>query len=157
MLYPTFREACVALHLIEDDRKLGRCFAEARLFATGANLRRLFVTSLLQGQLNNPLALWERYCSNICDDLANRLLNILGDDFTSQILNQASYYTFKSSVTIQKSCICLVVIQLPWVATLRRFPLWSKGAAELILSVSLSDNHFFGQACAYSDSPTACV
>ena len=89
ILYPTFREACVALHLVEDDREWGRCFAEANLFATGTNLRRLFLTALLQGQLNNPLALWERCCNDTCNDLANRLLSILGDGFASQIFNQA--------------------------------------------------------------------
>ncbi|CEI95748.1 hypothetical protein RMCBS344292_09927 [Rhizopus microsporus] len=89
ILYPTFRKACVALHLVEDDREWDRCFAEARRFATGANLRRLFVTALLQSQLNNPLALWEHYCSDMCDDIAKRLLNLLADNFTSHILNQA--------------------------------------------------------------------
>ncbi|CEG72552.1 hypothetical protein RMATCC62417_08095 [Rhizopus microsporus] len=89
ILYPTFREACVVLHLIGDDREWDRCFAGARLFATGANLRQLFLTALLQGQLNNPLTLWERYCSDICDELANKFLSILGDDVAFQILNQA--------------------------------------------------------------------
>ncbi|CEG82840.1 hypothetical protein RMATCC62417_16838 [Rhizopus microsporus] len=88
VLYPTFREACMVLHLVQDDREWDRCFAEARLFATGRELRRLFVTALLQAQLSNPLALWERYCSDICDDISNRLINLLGDHFTTQLLQQ---------------------------------------------------------------------
>ncbi|KAG1176165.1 hypothetical protein G6F70_002977 [Rhizopus microsporus] len=36
--YPTFRVACLVLHLVQDDREWDRCFAEARLFATGREL-----------------------------------------------------------------------------------------------------------------------
>lgn len=88
VLYATFREACVALHLIEDDREWDRCFAEARLFATGYNLRRLFVTALLQGQLSNPSGFWNGYRDNMCYDLSHRILSLLEDDFAAQLLNQ---------------------------------------------------------------------
>jgi hypothetical protein len=78
----------VALHLIQDNREWDQCFAEARLFATGRELRRLFITALLQAQLSNTLTLWKRHCIDICDDLSNRLINLLGDHFTTQLLPQ---------------------------------------------------------------------
>ena len=66
-------QACLKLHLIEDDQEWNHCFNEAVMFSTGSSLRNLFVTALTFGQLIDPALLWEEYCVNIFDDLAHKL------------------------------------------------------------------------------------
>ena len=73
MKYETFKQACLMLHLIEDDREWQYCFTEAAMFSSGAALRDLFVTALTFGQLIDPVELWEEFCQSICDDLHHKL------------------------------------------------------------------------------------
>ena len=72
-LYPTFQAACVALGLLEDDREWIDCLTEASVFATGSQLRTLFVTALVYGPVADPRALWDRFATSICDDLPRLL------------------------------------------------------------------------------------
>lgn len=76
-MYSTFKEVCVVLHLMEDDKEWDRYFAKVKLFPTGASLRRVFVTALPQGQIGNSFALWQRYYLDMYDDLPSRVLNLL--------------------------------------------------------------------------------
>ena len=69
VLYPTFRAACIALGLLDDDGEWFQYFNESKHFSTSRALRSLFVTTLINGDLSEPLKLWERFCSDICDDL----------------------------------------------------------------------------------------
>ena len=48
-LHTSFRHACVALGLLQDDREWFQCFEEAILFATGGILRTLFATAVIHG------------------------------------------------------------------------------------------------------------
>lgn len=81
------------MHLIEDDQEWFKCFSEAVEFVSGSSLRSLFVSALLFQELNEPKALWDRFCLNICDDLDVRiaqlgLLNQLCSDDTSNAFHQ---------------------------------------------------------------------
>jgi hypothetical protein len=69
----TFREACVAAGLLEDDRHWILCFEEASLWQTGRHLRDLFILCLLHGDISQPITLWERFRYIICDDLPRRM------------------------------------------------------------------------------------
>ena len=69
VVHPTFKVACIAYGLLEDDEEWARCFEEAAQFSSGKSLRTLFATALLFGDVTNPLNLWERFCTSICDDL----------------------------------------------------------------------------------------
>ena len=70
--YSSFREACVALGLLEDDRHWIMCFEEAQGWRTGRSLRDLFILVLLNGDVSDPAALWDRFRHSLCDDLARR-------------------------------------------------------------------------------------
>jgi hypothetical protein len=72
-LLPTFKAACQAMGLLEDDREWMLTFEEAAAIKTGAALRSLFVVALLHGSLAEPKALWEQFRAAICDDLPHRL------------------------------------------------------------------------------------
>lgn len=72
--YNTFREACLARGLLEDDGEWRRCLREASGMQIGACLRSLFVTILLFCIPYQPDLLWMEFRSSICDDLRRRLL-----------------------------------------------------------------------------------
>jgi hypothetical protein len=71
--HPTFKEACIARGLLEDDSEWHQCLAEAKDMQMGGQLRRLFVTILCDCFPTNPRALWDDFKSYLCDDLANYL------------------------------------------------------------------------------------
>src|SRR5216684_6834626 len=69
VLHPTFREACIAQGLLEDDNKWHQCLEEAKHMAVGRQMCHLFVTILKDCTLANPRALWDTFWQDICDDL----------------------------------------------------------------------------------------
>lgn len=73
VIYPTFRDACLARGLLEDDGEWRTCLQEAAVMQTGARLRQLFATLLLFCHPVSPEALWSDFRHHICDDLWHRL------------------------------------------------------------------------------------
>ena len=71
--HPTFRAACLAAGLLEDDNRWVSCFTDAAVWQTGYALRRLFVTALLHGDVVSPITLWEQFAEKICDDLPHKI------------------------------------------------------------------------------------
>jgi len=69
VLYPTFREACIAYGLTEDDNEWRQCLEEAKHMAVGRQMRHLFVTILKECNPADPRALWDSFWQDICDDL----------------------------------------------------------------------------------------
>ena len=69
VVHPTFREACIAYGLTEDDNEWHQCLAEAKHMAVGRQMRHLFVTILKDCNPADPRALWEAFWQDICDDL----------------------------------------------------------------------------------------
>ena len=56
--YDTYKEACYALGLLEDDKEWNDCLAEAACWASGNELRNLFVTILIHCQVSDSSKLW---------------------------------------------------------------------------------------------------
>jgi len=71
--HATFREACIARGLLEDDSEWHQCLEEAKDMQMGGQLRRLFVTILCDCFPTHPRALWDDFKSYLCDDLASYL------------------------------------------------------------------------------------
>jgi hypothetical protein len=71
--HPTYKAACLALGLLEDDGEWDQCLNEAGQIQLGGQLRQLFAIILLNCQPAMPLILWDNHKANICDDLAHRL------------------------------------------------------------------------------------
>ena len=71
--YPTFREACLARGLLEDNGEWRQCLLEASYMQTGGRLRELFATLLLFCSPTKPEQLWNEFREHICDDLAYHL------------------------------------------------------------------------------------
>lgn len=73
VLHPTFRDACVACGLLEDDGEWVTCLQDACQMQTGTSLRQLFTSLLLFCSPTHPNKLWTRFRDFICDDLAHRI------------------------------------------------------------------------------------
>ena len=69
----TFKEACFAFGLLDDDRELHQCLTEARHMAVGRQLRDLFVSILRECTPARPRELWDTFWPDICDDLRHQL------------------------------------------------------------------------------------
>ena len=74
--YNTFKEACFALGLLEDDYEWIQCLQEAGEMQMGYTLHMLFATILFHCNPTSPGALWDQFKHHICNDLMYRLTNI---------------------------------------------------------------------------------
>lgn len=76
VVHPTFQAACVARGLLDDDSEWISCFTEAVTFSSGYFLQTLFGTALVHGHVSDPIALWEQFANDICDDLPHGLRSL---------------------------------------------------------------------------------
>ncbi|XP_074346805.1 uncharacterized protein LOC141685608 [Apium graveolens] len=67
--YPTFKVVCYALGLLDDDKEWIDCLSEAVVWATGNELRNLFVTMLVFFQVSNVPELWKTHSEILSEDM----------------------------------------------------------------------------------------
>jgi len=72
-VHTSFKEACIALRLLEDDGEWVAMFTDAKEFMTGHALRHLFALALQHTTITNPLQIWQQFGNSFCDDLSNLL------------------------------------------------------------------------------------
>jgi len=84
VLYPTFRDTCIARGLLEDDGEWVTCLEDASQMQTGTSLRQLFSSLLLFCSPTHPDKLWTQFRDFICDDLAHRIQTRYHIDHPSQ-------------------------------------------------------------------------
>lgn len=77
VLYPTFKEACYALGLLDDDKEYIDGITEASFWGSAQYLRSLFVTLLVSGSLSRPEFVWEQTWQLLADDILHRQKIIL--------------------------------------------------------------------------------
>ena len=68
-VFPTYRAACIALGLLDDDSDLETCLEQAALMASGSGMRRLFVIILMESEPSDPERLWSNHWEALSDDL----------------------------------------------------------------------------------------
>ncbi|XP_019185982.1 PREDICTED: uncharacterized protein LOC109180727 [Ipomoea nil] len=66
--YESFRDACSARGLVDDDKEYVHVIEEAGQWATSANLRRLFVTLLMSNSMSKPEVVWEATSNYLTKD-----------------------------------------------------------------------------------------
>lgn len=71
-VHETFKAACKARGLLDDDAEWDECLNEAALAQTGSKLRGLFVIILTHCEPTDPVARWERHRDNLCPDFLLR-------------------------------------------------------------------------------------
>jgi len=65
----TYQEACYALGLLAHDKEYIDAIKEASEFASGYQLRRLFVTLLAMNTISKPDVVWNSTWSVLCDEI----------------------------------------------------------------------------------------
>lgn len=71
--YQTFKEACAALGLLQDDSEWDNAMLEASKWATAWQLRHLFVSILLFAEVIDVNNLWKKYWKDLSDDFQTRV------------------------------------------------------------------------------------
>ncbi|KAF5764692.1 putative DNA helicase [Helianthus annuus] len=69
VVYPTFRDACYARGLLDDDNEYIECIKEASFTGNGHYLRSLFGTLLLSNTLSRPEVVWEKTWEFLSEDI----------------------------------------------------------------------------------------
>ncbi|XP_012853090.1 PREDICTED: uncharacterized protein LOC105972659 [Erythranthe guttata] len=72
-VYPTFKDACFALGLLDDDKEYIAGIKEANEWASGDYVRRLFVVLLVANNMSRPEHVWECCWKEFVEDIAYRL------------------------------------------------------------------------------------
>ncbi|GJV04455.1 helicase [Tanacetum coccineum] len=68
-LYPTFKAACFAYGLLNDDKEWAHAIKEAAFWALAPQLRDLFMTMLLFYDVSRPLQQWEQTWELLSEDI----------------------------------------------------------------------------------------
>ena len=72
---PTFKEACIAHNLLQDDTEWQKCLEEGAQIQTGKCLRQLFASILLFCEPINIALLWSKFKDALSDDISYRITN----------------------------------------------------------------------------------
>ncbi|XP_012858907.1 PREDICTED: uncharacterized protein LOC105978041 [Erythranthe guttata] len=72
-VYPTFKDACFALGLLDDDKEYIAGIKEANEWASCDYVRRIFVILLGANNMSRPEYVWECCCKEFAEDIAYRL------------------------------------------------------------------------------------
>jgi hypothetical protein len=75
--YNSYKDACFAMGLMNDDTQFIRAIKEASYWGTGTYLRSLFVALLLSSQLHKPGVVWDSTWEYLSDDIQHRQRRIL--------------------------------------------------------------------------------
>jgi len=78
VLHPDYKNACVALGLLDSDEEWDQCLQEAATWQSGHQLRNLFVLLLLSCHPADPFALWNKHVKHLSDDYKQQLQNKYG-------------------------------------------------------------------------------
>ncbi|XP_022014785.1 uncharacterized protein LOC110914290 [Helianthus annuus] len=68
-VFPTFRDACYGLGLLDDDNEYIEAIKEASFEGHGRYLRALFATMLVSNTLSRPEVVWEKTWNYLSDDI----------------------------------------------------------------------------------------
>ncbi|XP_057249333.1 uncharacterized protein LOC130590793 [Beta vulgaris subsp. vulgaris] len=69
LVYPTFKEACYARGLLDDDKEYVDAITEASFRESGYYLRHLFSMLLLSGSMSKPEEVWHKTWQLLSDDI----------------------------------------------------------------------------------------
>lgn len=71
VVHPTFKAACQARGLLEDDQEWRRCLQEGVDRAVPPQIRSLFVSLLLYNDIADPVALWDEFKVYMAEDFTH--------------------------------------------------------------------------------------
>ncbi|KAJ1442838.1 DNA-helicase Pif1-like [Sesbania bispinosa] len=98
-LYPTFRNACGSLGLLDDDKEFIDGIIKASKTTSSSYLRSLFVSLLMSNTMSKPSVVWEHTWSLLADDILyakgqalnlpeNMRLKVADSSIPSEVVNE---------------------------------------------------------------------
>jgi hypothetical protein len=90
--HPTFRSACQALNLLENDQHWDECINDACSTSHPTQIRALFAIILTACSPSSPTQLWDKYKSHMAEDIFRRIHKKESNmqmDFPAEIYNEA--------------------------------------------------------------------
>jgi hypothetical protein len=69
IVQPTFKAAAIARNLLQDDSEWDSCLREATIISMPRQIRRLFATLLVYGELSDPVGLLRAYLDAMSEDM----------------------------------------------------------------------------------------
>jgi len=72
IVHPSFKVACLALGLLQDDAKWDQCLSEVVGVQLPRSLRQLFVSMLIYNNVTNPGRLWDRHKGALTEDFLHQ-------------------------------------------------------------------------------------
>ncbi|MFS7972712.1 putative DNA helicase [Helianthus anomalus] len=105
-VYPTFRAACYARGLLDDDAEYIEAIKEASHSGSGYYLRNLFATMLMSNTLSRPDYVWENSWRYLSDDILYRHRNSTGlslneDQIKNLTLCEIEKYLLRNNSTLR--------------------------------------------------------
>ncbi|XP_031106095.1 uncharacterized protein LOC116010718 [Ipomoea triloba] len=79
VIYPTFRDACYARGLLDDDKEYIDAINEASQWSTAATMRKLFVILLTSNLVNRPENVWNEVWHHLSEDVQYNRHRVLQD------------------------------------------------------------------------------
>jgi len=73
VLHATFKSACMALGLLDDDGEWHAALTEASTWASGVQLPNMFCSILMFSEIADPVKLWDTHWVHIIDDLLHTI------------------------------------------------------------------------------------
>ncbi|XP_076944878.1 ATP-dependent DNA helicase PIF1-like [Bidens hawaiensis] len=117
--YPTFRDTCYSLGLLDDDTEYIEGIEEASIAGTGAYLRSLFATMLSTDSLSRPEHVWNSTWKLLSDDILYRqrkLLKSLGKTYLWKTLSSAIRSQGNIVLNVASSGIASLLLSGGWTA-----------------------------------------
>jgi hypothetical protein len=68
-VYDSYREACGALRLLEDDREFIDSILEVAFLGSGVSLRQMFAKLLMSNSMSDPLNVWNQLSETLADGI----------------------------------------------------------------------------------------
>jgi hypothetical protein len=83
-MYDSYREACGALRLLEDDKEFIDAILEVAILGSGFSLRKMFSNLLMSNSMSDPIKVWEKLWETLADGILyekRKILNLPGNYF----------------------------------------------------------------------------
>lgn len=103
-IYPTFKDACYALGLLQDDKEFIDAIKESFTWASGHYIRKLFTIMLISNNISRPEYVWESCWQELSDSILynqRQLLQMEGEclllllnNFIYDFVNHSYFITF---------------------------------------------------------------
>jgi hypothetical protein len=89
-VHPTFKAACLARGLLQDDAEWDQCLSEAAGVQLPRSLRQLFASLLIFNNITNPGRLWDKHKGALTEDFLHQARQVSGQKASTKEVYIAS-------------------------------------------------------------------